>query len=167
MEQIVNQPPPMQSAGVRYAGFWRRVVAYIIDELILGVFSFILLIPFIAMIGLSAFSNHEFEPESSAGLVFAMVSAYAFAICLIILGKWLYYALMESKKGATLGKMAMGIRVTDMQGNQISFARATGRYFGKILSGLILGIGYLMAGWTQQKQALHDILAGCLVVLKQ
>ena len=167
MEQIVVQPPPMHAAGVRYAGFWRRSVAYIIDELILGVFSFILLIPFFLMIGLSTFSNHEFEPESSVGLVFAMVSAYAFALCLILLGKWLYYALMESKKGATLGKMAMGIRVTDMEGNQISFARGTGRYFGKILSGLTLTIGYMMAGWTQQKQALHDILAGCLVVLKQ
>jgi len=166
MEQIINQPPPMHSAGVRYAGFWRRFVAYIIDELMLGVFAFILLIPFFLMIGLSAFSHHEFEPESSVGLVFAMISAYAFAICLIILGKWLYYALMESKKGATLGKMAMGLRVTDMQGNQISFGRATGRYFGKILSSLTLLIGYMIAGWTQQKQALHDILAGCLVILK-
>src|SRR2546421_7424136 len=110
MEQIVVQPPPMHSAGVQYAGFWRRLVAYIIDELILGVFAFIVLMPFIAMIGLSAFSNHEFEPESSVGLLFALFSAYALALCLILLGKWLYYALMESKKGATLGKMAMGIR---------------------------------------------------------
>jgi uncharacterized RDD family membrane protein YckC len=73
---------------------------------------------------------------------------------------------MESKKGATLGKMALGIKVTDMSGNPVSFARASGRYFGKILSGLTLGIGYIIAGFSQQKQALHDILAKTLVVNK-
>jgi uncharacterized RDD family membrane protein YckC len=70
----------------------------------------------------------------------------------------------SSAKGGTLGKMAIGIMVTDMTGNRISFGRATGRYFAKILSQMILMIGFLMAGFTQQKQALHDILAGCLVV---
>jgi len=78
---------------------------------------------------------------------------------------WLYYALMESSgRQATLGKMALGIKVVDRQGGRISFARATGRYFAKILSGLILMIGYLMAGFTSRKQALHDMVAGCLVV---
>jgi uncharacterized RDD family membrane protein YckC len=60
--------------------------------------------------------------------------------------------------------MALGIRVTDLDGGRISFGRATGRYFGKILSGLILGIGFLMAAFTERKQALHDLLAGTLVV---
>jgi len=79
----------------------------------------------------------------------------------------LYYALMESSaKQATLGKMAISIKVTDMAGNRISFGRATGRYFGKYVSALIMYIGFLMAGFTQQKQALHDIMAGCLVVNK-
>jgi uncharacterized RDD family membrane protein YckC len=62
--------------------------------------------------------------------------------------------------------MALGIKVTDMTGNKLSFGRATGRYFAKIISGLIMGIGYFMAGFTQQKQALHDIIASCLVVNK-
>ena len=84
---------------------------------------------------------------------------------MILACSWLYFALMESSaKGGTLGKMAIGIMVTDMTGNRISFGRATGRYFAKILSQMILMIGFLMAGFTQQKQALHDILAGCLVV---
>jgi uncharacterized RDD family membrane protein YckC len=63
--------------------------------------------------------------------------------------------------------MALGIKVTDMKGGRLSFARATGRYFSKMISGLTIGIGYIMAGFTQQKQALHDIIAGCLVVDKQ
>jgi uncharacterized RDD family membrane protein YckC len=65
---------------------------------------------------------------------------------------------------ATLGKKILGLKVTDLAGNRISFARASGRFFGKILSGMILGIGFLMAGFTARKQALHDILAGCLVL---
>jgi uncharacterized RDD family membrane protein YckC len=62
--------------------------------------------------------------------------------------------------------MAIGIKVTDLNGNRISFGRATGRYFAKILSGMILMIGYIMAGFTEKKQALHDMIASCLVVMK-
>ncbi len=80
---------------------------------------------------------------------------------------WLYFALMESSpRQATLGKQALGIMVTDLAGQRISFARATGRFFAKILSGLILWIGYVMAAFTERKQALHDLLASCLVVAK-
>jgi uncharacterized RDD family membrane protein YckC len=79
--------------------------------------------------------------------------------------EWLYFAGMESSAGqATLGKRALGIKVTDMSGNRITFGKATGRFFGKILSSLILLIGFLMAAFTQKKQALHDLLAGTLVV---
>jgi uncharacterized RDD family membrane protein YckC len=78
---------------------------------------------------------------------------------------WIYYAALESSAWqATLGKKVLGLRVTDLAGNRISFARASGRFFGMILSGMILGIGFLMAGFTARKQALHDILAGCLVL---
>ena len=82
--------------------------------------------------------------------------------------QWLYFALMESSKNqATLGKMALGLRVTDLNGNRISFGKATGRYFGKILSSMTLLIGYIMAAFTAKKQALHDFVAGTLVLSKQ
>jgi multisubunit Na+/H+ antiporter MnhC subunit len=72
---------------------------------------------------------------------------------------------MESAlKQATLGKMAMRIKVTDWDGNRISFGKATCRHFGKFISGIILGIGYIMVAFTQKKQGLHDIMSGCLVV---
>lgn len=78
---------------------------------------------------------------------------------------WIYYALMESSGWqATLGKKVLGLKVTDLAGNRISFARASGRFFGKILSGMLLLVGFMMAGFTERKQALHDILAGCLVL---
>jgi uncharacterized RDD family membrane protein YckC len=84
---------------------------------------------------------------------------------LALMLSWIYYASLESSAWqATLGKKILGLKVADLAGNRISFARASGRFFGKILSGMILGIGFLMAGFTERKQALHDILAGCLVL---
>ena len=78
---------------------------------------------------------------------------------------WLYFALMESSaRGATVGKLILGLRVVDDQGARISFLRATGRFFAKIISGIILLIGYIMAAFTDRKRALHDIIAGTLVV---
>lgn len=89
--------------------------------------------------------------------------------CLLVITpmflNWLYHALMESSaKQATLGKMLLKLKVTDLNGQRISFWKATVRHFSKILSTLILLVGYLMVGWTKKKQALHDKIAGCLVV---
>jgi uncharacterized RDD family membrane protein YckC len=73
----------------------------------------------------------------------------------------------SSSRQATLGKMALGIVVTDMDGKRISFGRAVGRNLGKIISQIILFIGFLMVAFTQKKQGLHDIIANCLVVVKK
>jgi len=78
---------------------------------------------------------------------------------------WIYSAGLESSvKQATLGKMALGMRVTDLAGRRISFGRATGRHFAKILSVLILGIGFLMVAFSEKKQGLHDKVAETLVM---
>jgi uncharacterized RDD family membrane protein YckC len=128
-----------------YAGFWRRVAAFLLDGLLLGVVT----VPLSLALG---GDDTAFTPRDSGASTISTVIA------------WLYYALMESSaKQATVGKMALGIMVTDLEGRRIGFGRATGRYFAKILSGLILGIGFLMAAFTQRKQALHDMLAGTLV----
>ena len=122
-----------------YAGFWRRFVAWILDGLLLSLVT----LPF----------TLQFDARTSAGGTISTVVG------------WLYFALMESStKQATVGKMALGIFVTDLDGRRISFGRATGRYFAKILSALTLGIGFLMAGFTERKQALHDMVASCLVL---
>ena len=152
-------------AGMTYAGFWRRFVAHLIDKMLVGIVALIFMILFFVTIGISAFSSRDFDPTDVNSLL-ALLGACLMIIPLLIIGDWLYYASMESKKGATVGKMALGIKVTDMQGNPVSFGRATGRYFGKILSGLTLCIGFIIAGFTQQKQALHDILAKTLVINK-
>jgi uncharacterized RDD family membrane protein YckC len=88
-------------------------------------------------------------------------------LLVLIAMNWLYSAILESSaRGATLGKMALGLRVTDVAGRRIGFGRASGRFFAKFLSALILMIGYVMAGLTRRKQGLHDMIAGCLVVAK-
>jgi uncharacterized RDD family membrane protein YckC len=159
----------MNQTQAVYAGFWMRFLAWVIDTILLGIVSVIIMIPFLGVMGVTAFTSAgEGDYESgSPGLMIALFSTYLFAIIAIAAVGWLYFALMESSaKGGTLGKLALGLRVTDLNGNKISFGRATGRYFGKIVSGAILYIGYIMAGFTQQKQALHDIMAGCLVVRK-
>ena len=139
------------SQAVVYSGFWRRVAASLIDSVILSVVGFILGM----VLGLAMVSGGTDDTE---------VVELTGNVVGIFLG-WLYYALMESSsKQATIGKMVMGIKVTDLEGNQISFARASGRHFGKIISSLILAIGYLMMLWTEKKQTLHDKMAGCLVV---
>jgi uncharacterized RDD family membrane protein YckC len=92
---------------------------------------------------------------------------YVAWVATAILG-WLYYALMEgSPKQATLGKMALGIVVTDVQGRRVSFARATARHSGKWISSLIPCIGFLIVAFAEKKQGLHDIMADCLVVVKR
>jgi uncharacterized RDD family membrane protein YckC len=168
------QPAPVQAPisvpqapMVRYAGFWRRFVAHLIDQIVMGIVACILFVPGIALLGIGIGSGMMEESPSVIGFIFAAVAAYMAAIVVIIVLQWLYYALMESSnRQATLGKLALGIVVTDLDGKRITFGRATGRYFGKIISGLILYIGYFMAGFTEKKQALHDIMASCLVVMK-
>jgi uncharacterized RDD family membrane protein YckC len=153
-----------------YAGFWKRFLAFLIDAILLSIVNFVIFLPVIGMMGLGAGMSGgemEFDPENpeSTAMAAAMMGGMVLAGIATTVAGWLYFALMESSaKGATLGKRALGIKVTDMSGNRISFGRATGRYFGKIVSGVILYIGFLMAGFTQQKQALHDIMASCLVV---
>jgi Tfp pilus assembly major pilin PilA len=98
-------------------------------------------------------------------IAIASLTGGAILNAIVVLGGWLYYAAMESSSAqATLGKLALGVKVTDLTGNRIGFGRATGRYFAKIISGLALGIGYVMVAFTQRRQGLHDMIAGTLVV---
>ena len=86
------------------------------------------------------------------------------ALLELVIG-WLYFVLLEtSQKQATLGKMLVEIKVTDINGNRLGFGQATGRYFSKMISMIILGVGFLFPLWTPRKQALHDIIAGTLVL---
>ena len=157
---------------MEYAGFWRRAAALLIDGIILGVA--IMIIGFVvSMAGVGMFAGVEEiaageEAAAAAALeeAVAVMGVIAIVMNLAIMAiYWLYFAIMEcSSAQGTMGKMALGIVVTDLDGDQISFGRATGRFFGKFISSVILGIGYIMVAYTEQKQGLHDMMAGCLVL---
>ena len=130
---------------MRYAGFWIRFWAAAVDGLI-----------FLPLMLVNA---------GIAATGWNSVSVYVVDLIISFLIGWLYSALFESSGWqATPGKRLMGIHVTDLNGNRISFARATGRHFSKYISGLIFGIGYIMAGITDKKQGLHDKMADTLVL---
>ena len=167
LQSTIRKGHTMEQTQRTYAGFWMRLLASIIDGVLLGIVNIIILVPFLGLVGLTVASRAADSDMDSAGagLMVALLSTYLISMLAVAVAGWLYFALMESSsRGATLGKMALGLRVVDLSGNRIGFGRATGRYFGKLVSGAILGIGYIMAGFTQQKQALHDMMAGCLVV---
>ena len=155
--------------SVTYAGFWLRFVAHLIDGLILGAAIFAVVIPLLLMTGLAATLGsvpRRIEGPPSPALIGAVLSVVFTFVVVGVLMQWLYFAYLESgEKQATWGKQALGLYVTDGAANPISFGRASGRFFAKIISGMIpLGIGYIMAGFTEKKQALHDMIAGCLVL---
>ena len=155
--------------SVRYAGFWLRFVAHLIDGLILGVGVFALVIPLLFLTGLVAALERlpeQLDGQPNPAAIAAILSLVFTFVAVGILLQWLYYAYFESgEKQATWGKQALGLYVTDCAANRVSFGRASGRFFAKIISALIpLWIGYIMAGFTEKKQALHDMIAGCLVL---
>jgi len=143
-----------------YAGFWLRTIAYVIDTFLLTmVVTIFILGPLLQRAGISTQDPWAFWTSSSR---------QALAIKLLVLmTQWVYWALLESSAWqATVGKKILGLYVTDLKGKRISFARASGRYFAKIISTLTIGIGYLMEGFTPKKQGLHDMIAECLVLKK-
>jgi uncharacterized RDD family membrane protein YckC len=153
---------------VRYAGFWRRFAAALIDGLAFGACFWIIVFIVMLMAGVGAGGFAAMEPGSGGPPVGMIVPIVLLVYVVGPAGFWLYSALMESSaRQGTLGKMALGIKVTDLNGNRISFGRATGRHFAKFISVMILYIGFMMAGWTERKQALHDMIAGCLLTARQ
>jgi uncharacterized RDD family membrane protein YckC len=156
---------------MEYGGFWIRLVAYIIDSIIVTVLFFILVFV-LSMVGIVDYSwMAEFDAavqadvEPDPAVFMAMMQAMGIIYLLGFLVAWLYEALLTSSAmQATPGKMVFGLRVTALDGQQIGFGRATGRFFGKIVSGVILYVGFIMIAFTERKQGLHDMMASTLVV---
>jgi uncharacterized RDD family membrane protein YckC len=145
----------MEAAGVQYAGFWNRTAAHLIDLLV----AVLLFSPFeIALFSHSSLKWEDYAADPRYTVARCFVSATVF---------WLYVAFMESsKKQATLGKRVVGVIVTDMKGDRISFGRATARFFSHFLCDLTCAIGYLIVALSRRKQALHDLIAGTVVVVR-
>ena len=153
-------------AAVQYAGFWRRFAASLIDGLIVGAVPTII---YYGLMGAGVLSMPEIVDEEDIGPYISWMIRYSLiSNGIMIVLQTLYFAIMESSsKQATLGKIVLGIIVTDTDGRRISFGRAVGRNLGKIVSQIILFIGYLMIAFTEKKQGLHDMMASCVVVVKK
>ena len=164
---IPAYPMSAEVPRLYYAGFWLRLVALVIDNVILGLGFFLIVIPLIFLTGFRRFLDefHPGETLNDAG-IFMLIVFFFLAATGALVFTWLYHALMEcSEWQATVGKKALGLVVTDMAGQRVSFGRATARHFGKIITNMVPAfLGYVIAGFTQKKQALHDMLAGCLVL---
>ena len=171
-------PPSIVQGGMAaardtglYAGFWLRVVAALIDGLLIG-------IPFVVMavaIFASALPMIRDISATQNPNPFLFISLFFPRLLLLaalgLVGTWLYWSLLESSSWqATLGKKALGLYVTDLTGARLTFGRASGRFFAgrgiayvPSVGGLYFLIDCIMAGVTEKKQALHDMIAGCLV----
>jgi len=168
-------PPPMAGAAqisgsLPYGGFWARFVASFIDGLILGIPFWVVVMILIFMFGGVGMMmrRNAGDPRAAAAFLAPMFGLFFLGMLAFVVVEWLYFAGMESSaRQATFGKSVMSLRVTNYEGQRISFGHATGRFFAKIISGLIpFAIGYIMAGFTEKKQALHDLIAGTLVLKK-
>jgi len=134
--------PPALPEQPRYAGFWIRLLAYILDAIVLGAITYPL-VRVLSSMGIG---------DSSSNILSIAIS-------------WMYFAVFESSEWmASPGKKVLGLIVTDEQGMKISIGRATRRYLAKIVSGLILGIGFIMIAFTARKQGLHDKIFHTLVL---
>ncbi|MBN8482652.1 MAG: RDD family protein [Xanthomonadales bacterium] len=144
-----------------HAGFWRRFAAYSLDSLILG-------IPILIVFGTLSYMSFRAALSGEApGGTIVLVTFLAYVAAIV--GSWLYFAKFESGASqATPGKRMMGLKVTNDRGERIRFGRASGRFFGKLVTGLIpFGIGWMLAGWTGRKQAIHDMMASTCVVFRE
>jgi uncharacterized RDD family membrane protein YckC len=160
------------SASAGYAGFWLRLVAAIIDGIVLS----IPMLPVFLLIFLGTFRNmQELQNIQDPTMLWTILGPKILLVLIITaIASWLYWALMESSGWqATLGKKALGLVVTDLQGNRISFGRASGRFFSgrgvssiPYLGGLYFIVDCLCVAFTGRKQAIHDMIASTLVLRK-
>ncbi len=157
--------------NTNYAGFFVRFVALVIDGILIGIVQGFVIVPILALVGFGFVGNMEgmdmSDPDNAMGMVgaiMAMAGTYwILAMCIQVL----YFSFMESSKmQATVGKMAMGIIVTDTAGAKLDLTKAFVRNLCRLLSNFTMLIGYIIAAFTEKHQALHDIIAGTLVVKK-
>ncbi|MDV3309223.1 MAG: RDD family protein [Cyclobacteriaceae bacterium] len=148
-----------------YAGFWLRVVAFVIDSIVLSVLYLLVIIPlYDALLPPAAIAIDPDLPAQGQSL-FDQVLKPDVSLLILIVVAIVYYAIMEaSRHQGSLGKLALELKVTDAQGGRLSFSKSVLRNASKLLSAALLLLGYLAAAFTRRKQALHDLIAGAFVL---
>jgi uncharacterized RDD family membrane protein YckC len=157
LSRVMASGAPVTSKW-HYAGFWIRVVARLIDGITLGVAQAFIALLFFGTFGAQFLPSMMRSRPIGLRLSFQLIS-YAIAIG--------YEAVFLRYQGATLGKMAVGLKVVRSDGGSLGWGISFGRYFMYIVSGIILLIGYIMAGFDNEKRALHDRVCGTRVIYKR
>jgi len=155
-------PPARAVVYSPYGGFWIRVAASLLDSLIVGAVTVPLVLIFLlpSILKIIQAAKNDQEPPIE------LFASFFLLIPLILLGVWLYEALLTSSSWqGTVGKRMLKLKVTDLAGNKVSFARATGRFFAKLLFRMVLtALIYIVVAFSERKQGLHDMVAGTLVM---
>ncbi|MGP7818922.1 RDD family protein [Niallia sp. 01092] len=170
----INMKQETQLEEKNYAGFWIRFGASVIDSIILAIplliLSNFLFALFLGSSEEALLSNPVmFEQEPTEEELMAFIgpflgAAFGTAVVCILISSLYYVILQSSKWQATIGKKLLGLKVMTLNGDKISFWRSLARYLVLgFLSGIFY-IGYIMAAFTEKKQALHDLIAGTIVV---
>lgn len=147
--------------SMAYGGFWIRVLAYIIDTIPLVIVNWVIMI-MSSMVLMPSMMQTGGEP-STVGIIVMMAIYMVASIGIPVF----YYTFFHGRWGATLGKMACGLKVVTAEGEKITYMRAFGRYFAAMISGMILCIGFMMAGWDDEKRTLHDRICSTRVIKKR
>lgn len=160
---------PVLKTAVAYAGFWRRVLAYLIDSALLAIVQLLLAAGVLVLTPQNfSFSIPSEQHAAALALAWDIIAIGEKLINVAVVSgalTWAYFSILESSPArASLGKTVVGIYVGDLHGDPISFWRASARFWLKSLSSLLLMSGWFMAAFTPRKQALHDLLSGCLVL---
>ena len=141
----------------RYAGFWIRFVARLIDGVILAVVGLIIRLPFLPLLPLSG-------NQIGAGAIPLFLGLTGLLTLLQVAIGVAYEAYFVSTRGGTPGKLALGLKIIRADGSPVSAGLAAGRYFAQWISALTLAIGYIMAGFDDQKRSLHDRICDTRVI---
>jgi uncharacterized RDD family membrane protein YckC len=158
-QPVAEAVPQAAPHRVAYASFWLRALALLIDSAVMAIPSMIVAVLAVAFMGF------EIPPPDAPFGTLPPMRVFLPLEAMLAIVHWLYFALMESSAWqGTLGKRALGLGVSDLNGRRVSFGRASKRFFGKLISGMTFMMGYAMALFTEKRQALHDILSGCIVV---
>jgi uncharacterized RDD family membrane protein YckC len=170
-EEEISVPPrpAIPQAHPAYAGFWLRAVAFLIDRFILSCIFGVIASFYSGVLMVFPGPNTQpvLAPTQSAlqRLLLSLPHLTPAGFLLMFLMMWTYYAFFEASSWqATPGKRVLKLYVTDLTGRPITFWRASRRYLFRLISEMAFMVGYIFAGFTEKKQALHDILASCLVL---
>lgn len=151
MEQTSSTPLPQATTERRYGGFWIRFLATLIDGVIIGIIG--------SLVGGNQVTSYEQTADGMYSVSVNFFGWYTLIPIVYVLGFWIW-------KSATPGKMALKLKIIDEQGNNLTPVTAIIRYLGYLVSGIILGIGYLMIAFTKNKRGLHDMIAKTYVIRK-